>query len=607
MIALDRKADTFPVGLAGTPFEEVYRALRTVAATVWDIDPLVYRAGMAWGWYALHDPSELVGFRDVVTAALISEIAPMVKDTQTDSELVEYLRQWRSYTPTFPKLQAIYALFGAVVDIQPISDPESQSVLPVDDTRLAFYIRIESVDFSRPLSLSDAREIAVRATPLGSRPYPYYALETHIPCAVSPAPVGIYIRLDNWETARPPAPPQQLGDVIFVDADGRVTSSVDLDDSVVFTPTGYFTIEDDAEVAFVEESPYPTVCQYSETHYGEVQDDAGVTLALPYYSTQKLYTYEVIAIGGNQTSGWEIVDDNGFVKVVNRTGAAVTAIVFVIRLIDATDASVVDVEYISTGFRALAFKWTDSGTDYYFIPFYEEQTVWTDDLSSIGWQEVPAGYIDVLLGLKYNNGDWVAVDVSNDYYWAGILDSTDQSRLSALGLVESGSSYPYKELFYSLEYDYTFVALYSDMGETAIATIPSDFSVAGCSEHGGHVATIVCTGTYGTLAKAWKCRISTRTLYKLYLKADQSKQYMYEYTWYTLYDEDGNQATSVPDTYHDSSMRQYFIGYYQVNQTEIKTGINSAFDFIMQNGVPKARVDRNYAYMIGFVFSSLNP
>lgn len=218
MIELDRNADTFPAGLLGTPFEAVYRALRIVAATVWDVDPLTYRAGMAWGWYALHDPAALAGFRDVVTAALISAVAPMVKDTQTDAELVEYLRQWRSYTPTFPKLQALYALFGAVVDVQSISDPESQTVLPVDDTRLAFYLRIESIDFSRPLSLAEAREIAVRATPLGSRPYPYYALETRIPCAVLPAPVGIYIRVENWELAAvptPPTPPQDYMDVFL--------------------------------------------------------------------------------------------------------------------------------------------------------------------------------------------------------------------------------------------------------------------------------------------------------------------------------------------------------------------------------------------------------
>lgn len=190
----------------------------------------------------------------------------------------------------------------------------------------------------------------------------------------------------GWEIV----PDVPLGELVFVDAStGDVVYSVETLNEMVFAPTGYFTIDDSDDVVFVEESPYPIVCQYSETHYGEVQADAGVTLALPYY-TQKLYLYEVVAVGGNVTSGWEIVNDNGFVKVVNKTGAAVTAVVFIIRLIDATDASIVDVEYISTGFRASAFKWSGGGTDYYFIPFYEEETGWTDDLSAIGWQEVPS-------------------------------------------------------------------------------------------------------------------------------------------------------------------------------------------------------------------------
>ena len=344
MIELDRNADTFPAGLAGTPFEEVYRALRIVAATVWDVDPLVYRAGMAWGWYALHDPAALVGFRDVVTAALISAMAPMVKDTQTDAELVEYLRQWRSYTPTFPKLQALYALFGAVVDIQPISDPESQVVLPVDDTRLAFYICIESVDFSRPLSLAEAREIAVRATPLGSRPYPYYALETHISCTVSPAPVGIYTRLENWETARPPAPAQ-----------------------------------------------YPVVSPISHNFDPNVSVADGVTLAtdLPYYPT-KLYIPVVVWHDESWNFytdyiGWDIDGTSGSIVVTNNTGGTRIVLSVIVVLIDATDAEVVEVKnQLDEHFRA--FKWTSGGTDYYYVEDGNE--AWTDDLAAEGYEEV---------------------------------------------------------------------------------------------------------------------------------------------------------------------------------------------------------------------------
>lgn len=389
MIALDRNADTFPVGLAGTPFEEVYRALRVVAASVWAVDPTVYRAGMAWGWYALHAPSALFGFRDVVTAALISEMAPMVKASQTDAELVEYLRQWREYTPTFPKLQALYALFGAVVDIQPVSDPESQSVLPVDDTRLAFYIRIESVDFSRPLTLAEAREIAVRATPLGSRPYPYYALETRIPCTVSPAPVGIYIRLENWETARPPAPAQQLGELVFVDAStGAVVYSVETLNEMVFAPTEYFTIEDGGEVMFVEESPYPVVCSHAYTHYEAIADGDGYTTDLPHYSS-KLYVYQMIVNGASMTDGWEIANDNGYIRMINRSGSTQTVIVAMFYFIDATDSQIVTVEYTNNAELHDAFKYTLNGTPYWYV-IDDTHDTWTDDLSDWGYSEVPS-------------------------------------------------------------------------------------------------------------------------------------------------------------------------------------------------------------------------
>lgn len=205
MIPLDQTADTFPVGMAGTPFEEVYRALRIVAASVWAVDPTVYRAGMSWGWYALHAPEILAGFRDVVTAALVSAVAPMVSDTQTDGELVEYLRQWRSYTPTGPKLEAILALFGIDAEVRAISDPEGQSLLPVQDTQLAFYIFVRDMDWARPMWLGDIAELARRATPLGSRPYIVYYVEPTLFATASPAPTELSLWVDGDSIGLPPS------------------------------------------------------------------------------------------------------------------------------------------------------------------------------------------------------------------------------------------------------------------------------------------------------------------------------------------------------------------------------------------------------------------
>lgn len=205
MIPIDERADTFPVGLQGTPFEEVYKALRAVAASVWAVDPTVYRAGTAWGWYALNAPDRLAGFRTVVAAALISAFAPMIKDNQTDAELVEYLRMWRVYKPTFGALGELFSVFGASVEVLPISDAESQSVVPVSDTRLAFYLRITGIDFSRALSLLEAVEIARRATPLGSRPFAYYAIPSRITVPCGPAPEPAFVFVENTTVAELPA------------------------------------------------------------------------------------------------------------------------------------------------------------------------------------------------------------------------------------------------------------------------------------------------------------------------------------------------------------------------------------------------------------------
>lgn len=205
MIRLDDNADTLPAGLAGTPFETVYKALRKVAASVWDVNPEVYRAGMAWGWYALHKPGTLAAFRDVVTAALVSAFAPLVKDTQTDAELAEYLNRWRNYISTASNLAGLFECFGVNIEVLPITDAESQSVVPVDDTRLAFYLRITGIDFSRPLSLSEAVEIARRATPLGSRPFAYYAIPSRVSVPCGPAPEPAFVFVENSTVAELPA------------------------------------------------------------------------------------------------------------------------------------------------------------------------------------------------------------------------------------------------------------------------------------------------------------------------------------------------------------------------------------------------------------------
>lgn len=218
---LDAYADVLPYGLQPTPFGEVWRALQLVASTVWDVDPAVYRAGIAWGWYVQRNPEALAVQRDLVIAALISEQAPLIKADQTTAELVEYLRQWREYRPTYDKLEAIYKLFAADVEILPISTPGGPSV---SDTRLAFYVRIYGVDFSRLLTLEEAYTIAIRATPLGSRPIVYYEFEEQLSVNTQPLKAGIAsINYENDAICEP----VELNHYTFIVADattGQIVS-----------------------------------------------------------------------------------------------------------------------------------------------------------------------------------------------------------------------------------------------------------------------------------------------------------------------------------------------------------------------------------------------
>lgn len=212
MILLDERADTLPVGLSGTPFETVYKALRSVAASVWSVDPAVYRAGMAWGFYAQQDPQVLESFRAVVAAALVSAQAPLVKDMQTVAELVKYLRLWREYLPTFPALSAIFRLFGAVIDVLPVTDAESQAILPASDRRGVFYLRIEVADMQQLLTLDEAVRLALNATPLGSRPLAYLSLESSIPAGAAVCADAATTFVENDAICEPvPAPPTPDG------------------------------------------------------------------------------------------------------------------------------------------------------------------------------------------------------------------------------------------------------------------------------------------------------------------------------------------------------------------------------------------------------------
>lgn len=217
MIHLDKNADSIlPDGLKDSPFGSVFQAIQAVAAEAFDTDPVTWRALIAWGFYisagidTLADGQNAAQF---LRAALVSEGAPLVKATQTPRELAELLAMWRVYAPTFGQLEDLYRPYAVRADVRPITDAESQMILPVIDTARSFYVAIYDHDWSRPLTIAEAALIAERATPMGSRPRVYYRADTRLYLTVALAYGDVCAAIDASAIADyplPPAPPGTL-------------------------------------------------------------------------------------------------------------------------------------------------------------------------------------------------------------------------------------------------------------------------------------------------------------------------------------------------------------------------------------------------------------
>jgi hypothetical protein len=211
MIYLDSSTDSIlPYGLKGTPFETVFKALQAVASTVWPVDAAELRAAIGWGWYLDNNLEELIllsAGKQYIQNILISEQVPLIKSTQTQEELVDLLYRWKSYKPTFDKLEGLYIPYAVRVDIRPITDEATQEVLPVTDIHNAFYVVLTDIDWSRPLTLSEAALIAERATPMGSHPIAVFQFEetTNVYPQLACGDVNFYT--GTFEPAAEPTPP----------------------------------------------------------------------------------------------------------------------------------------------------------------------------------------------------------------------------------------------------------------------------------------------------------------------------------------------------------------------------------------------------------------
>lgn len=202
-----------------------------------------------------------------------------------------------------------------------------------------------------------------------------------------------------------------------------------------------------------------------------------------------------------------LINNNGNLAFKNITNQKFYTRDATVAVCSSNLATVVTV-YNSSSVAYNAFKFTASGTDYYYV-LDGTQTDWTDNLAGIGYRSLDT--FEMIFGLKYDTvyHEWLAVNVSNDYWWAGVLNADDYAVLNALGLIYTNTQYPYKELKYDSRWSYEIVALYSDFGETEIPINTSDFDARRYT--GYDAIAIYCTGTYSTNAKSWKCRITKNT------------------------------------------------------------------------------------------------
>lgn len=238
-VKLTRDCDTIlPYGLKTTPFETAFKGLQDVAGTVWDVDPTVYRAAIAWAYYLTHNRTPLVNLRDALTilpAIAVSEAVPLVKDYMDAAQLVELLAQWHDYRPSQAALERLYTAYGMTVDVRPITDDEGQAILPHPVERGAFYVIARAIEWGRGLTPEELAIVADRATPLGGKPVVVYALTdnrldvaTHARTAGasqvvwSDAPAEEYV---------PPAPPAQLVPIYIQSGSLYYQSSVKNDTS----------------------------------------------------------------------------------------------------------------------------------------------------------------------------------------------------------------------------------------------------------------------------------------------------------------------------------------------------------------------------------------
>lgn len=178
-------------------------------------------------------------------------------------------------------------------------------------------------------------------------------------------------------------------------------------------------------------------------------------------------------------------------------------------------------------FSGGAFSWLDDSTqsDPNNLKFYYTNNGNTPiriHCISTGPQPEPTNYIEILVGIRWytSTNSWLAKEfAANDYWYAGIMNTTDRQRVldfmdNQLGNIGSEYVGQYGSPAYiPMDYEYTPVALYADENGTQLVT--SDMSNFHCGYYnvgqtGLFPVTIESIYAFTTPCKTWKLRITKR-------------------------------------------------------------------------------------------------
>ena len=166
---------------------------------------------------------------------------------------------------------------------------------------------------------------------------------------------------------------------------------------------------------------------------------------------------------------------NGAISISNVLTATIT------RMIEANystcssnQAIAILVVKVSDGVFYTAFKYSVSGTDYYWV-LDDVQTAWVYDLESIGYR-LPRS-VEFVLGFSWNSDETelVAVEMQNGWsYWNRVSTDAEATTLQNVGLWYN-SGYKYGSASYDIRF--VLMEIYSDVGETPASVNLSDFSI----------------------------------------------------------------------------------------------------------------------------------